>query len=366
MDWYFDSPHANHHQTVKSRKIKFHDADADDPDWRIKQCILLLIAGVTVVDCGVSNLWKSGRSCGLRNYADFGQYFDQNGFKAFCEAIPYMWSDEKHWYRDKRDVPWDLFMPFIGAWNGKQRDLFHEIVLVCLDESMVGWCPKTSKLGGLPNFIQEPRKPVPLGSMLKDAAEATAGIMLHVDPVMLPEVQAQKEFSQEASVAPNAKSGDMHQPHIAETLRLTKESGIKRGGYTVGDAWFGSVGACIALKKKLGVESSFIIKNNSALFPKAPLRAVLKARHGQAFAGNWVVFTTTIDGVDIIAMVYGWSNEGVSYFVSTVGDTTVHGEPYLHKFESAFGGRSHKCVPRNKLAHQVYETLPVIDVFNKL
>ena len=40
-----------------------------------------------------------------------------------------------------------------------------------LDESMSGWRPKTSKCGGLPNITHEPRMPVPLGTMLRNAVE---------------------------------------------------------------------------------------------------------------------------------------------------------------------------------------------------
>ncbi len=46
----------------------------DDPDWKVKQCCLPLIAVATEVIIGMENLWKSGPSTGLHNYPDFGQY----------------------------------------------------------------------------------------------------------------------------------------------------------------------------------------------------------------------------------------------------------------------------------------------------
>ena len=41
-------------------------------------------------------------------------------------------------------------------------------LFLALDESISGWFPKTSKLGGLPNYIHESRKLLPLGIMLKN------------------------------------------------------------------------------------------------------------------------------------------------------------------------------------------------------
>ena len=39
------------------------------------------------------------------------------------------------------------------------------LILLIIDESMSAWCPKTSKLGGIPNISYEPRKPIQLGTI---------------------------------------------------------------------------------------------------------------------------------------------------------------------------------------------------------
>jgi hypothetical protein len=116
-------------------KLFFFDEDSQDPDWNVCQCYMLLIASATEIVSGVGKLWKSGPSAGQHTYPDFGQYKPTNYFKAFCCAAPFCWSDECYWYEDTRDVPWDVFLP----------------------------CPL--KLGGLPNYTYEPRKPIPLGTM---------------------------------------------------------------------------------------------------------------------------------------------------------------------------------------------------------
>ena len=75
---------------------------------------------------------------------------------------------------DKRDKPWELFLPCLDAFNAKRRVLI-KAVLLLRDESMSG--PKTSKLGGLPNISFEPRKRVPLGTMFKNGVECISGIL---------------------------------------------------------------------------------------------------------------------------------------------------------------------------------------------
>lgn len=365
MDEYYSDSRAKGFEMVKQRNIRFHDPSSEDPDWKIKQGLLLLIAAANEASVGVENFWKSGKGEGRSDYPDFGKYFDKNDFKAFAHAFPWMWSDKAYWYEDKRDVPWEMFLPFIESWNEKQRNLFKHLFIGILDESMIGWCPKTSKLGGLPNYTYEPRKPVPLGTMLRDTAEASTAIITYVDPVNLSEVQACKEFSRDLSIMPNSASGEFHQVHVAEVLRQAKNAGIPNGGWVCGDAWFGSVAACITLKKILGVNSTFVVKNNTTLFPKQPLLAVLKARHGDRLAGHWAVFTTVLEGVNLIALAYAWCDSNVSFFISTVGDTHAHDKPYTSYFEDAFGATGTKSVPRPVLADFVYMLLPTIDEDNK-
>jgi len=58
----------------------------------------------------------------------------------------------------------------------------------CLDGAQ-----KHPKLGGLPNYTYEPRKPVPLGTMFRNGAECMSGILVFQDVVQLSEVQSCKK-----------------------------------------------------------------------------------------------------------------------------------------------------------------------------
>jgi hypothetical protein len=95
-DKYFQDPRADMHLPVKNDGIKFHDPEAEDPDWQVKHCFILLIASASEMENGAENLWKSCKASGWRCYADFGQYCMINMFNAFRAVAPFCWSDEEH------------------------------------------------------------------------------------------------------------------------------------------------------------------------------------------------------------------------------------------------------------------------------
>ena len=67
------------------------------------------------------------------------------------------------------------------------------LLFLALDKSMPGWFPKTSKLGGLSNCAHDPRKPVTLGTMLKNAAEFDAEAIVHDEIFKNPEQKSRKK-----------------------------------------------------------------------------------------------------------------------------------------------------------------------------
>ena len=80
--------------------------------------------------------------------------------------------------------------------------------------------------------------------------------------------------------------------------------------------------------KELGVHSTFVVKNNTWLFPKQTLGALLKARYPENPEGHWVVMSTTILGVELKAIIYAWSKNNRSYFISMMGDTDPSADLY--------------------------------------
>jgi hypothetical protein len=196
MDEYHSDPRSSNHATYVSSNFQFHEPDPtihQDPDWKIKQCYLLMLAAVTESDVGVDNLWLKGKSKGRHNYANFGKYMPQNMFKMWQTSAVYMFCDNKDWYKNKRERKWSIIWPCLTEYNNLRRSLFSTVLLM-LDESMSGWCPKTTPLGGAPNLTFEPRKPVKLGTQLKNGIECLGGCLAFQDIVQSPEIQKQKEF----------------------------------------------------------------------------------------------------------------------------------------------------------------------------
>ena len=250
IDKFLSDPRATYHDTVQSHNILFHDANDDDPDWKVltlntlfdfsffnisliffvsffipfsqvKQCYVLLIAAATELENGVENLWKSGMKGVRRNYPDFGRFMSINGMHAFCSAAPYAWADEKYWYLPDRDTPWEMFLPCVYEFNDT-RKLLVKSLMVMLDESMSGWRPKTSKLGGLPNISFEPRKPVPLGTMFRNGADCMSGVLVFQDVVQAPESQSKKNTSMNLLIYQ-----EIHQSPRTQLRYFVKLKGLK-------------------------------------------------------------------------------------------------------------------------------------------
>ncbi len=49
IDKYLSNPLSSYYDAVGQDGIKLHDEEVEDPDWRVKQCYLLLIAAAAKV-----------------------------------------------------------------------------------------------------------------------------------------------------------------------------------------------------------------------------------------------------------------------------------------------------------------------------
>ena len=182
IDEYHESHKSPQYQTVKSKKIKFHDENAEDQDHIVKKCYTLLIAGASFIQNGVNSLFKRGPSGGLSgSYPDFGKYISKSVFQAFICAAPFCWCDKKYWYLPPDQATWNIFEPVLRSFNDSRKALILTVTILILDESMSGWIPKTTKLGGLPNISFEPRKPVSLGTLFRNGVEAITKIIRYQD-----------------------------------------------------------------------------------------------------------------------------------------------------------------------------------------
>ena len=225
----------------------------------MKLMVTLLVKAATECVSGVDNLFASGKDKDPKTFPDYGQYVPKHEFQAFMYVLPFLWADEEFWYRDPRTLPWEVMMPFVTKVNALRAMLMHVLYMV-LDETMWGWRPKTSVTGGFPNITHEPRKPVDLGAMARNAVEAITGIMVFQDPVADLTSQRLKNYMQEDNVLHTPEGagpeGGRLPVHVAEVLRQVDGSRLQKGGWVCGDAWFGSVTSVVELMIRKGVYSS--------------------------------------------------------------------------------------------------------------
>jgi len=149
-------------------------------------------------------------------------------------------------------------------------------------------------------------------------------------------------------------------------LRQLEGSYVQPGGWVGGDAWFGSVQAAVECKRRHDVYCTFVIKTQTACYPMEVINMVMKARHATKPAGHWVVMRAMINGVNVRAIAYAWSQKGCSYFVTTCGKTTPSDYLYEAKFEDEWGNTNFKSIPCPDIIHFYYEYAPLIDKHNKV
>ena len=210
--------------------------------------------------------------------------------------------------------------------------------------------------------------------MLRNAVEALTGVIVFQDIAQQPEKQHSKKYLGEQSCAPSKRgilAGE------AEAMRQVEGSRLQRGGWVGGDAWFGSVSLLLLLFLYFGVFGTFVIKNNTHLFPKRQLCERLKAIGGGASpkAGTWTSCTREFElkkdasssavVVTVLCLAYAWSRKGVAYFVSSCGSTAPHASPYQSAYENEWGQVCTKDIPRPSICSFVYEYLPSIDEHNR-
>jgi hypothetical protein len=150
--------------------------------------------------------------------------------------------------------------------------------------------------------------------------------------------------------------------HTVEVLRLIENAKLPIAGWVGGDSWFGSTTTAM---RRFSVHSTWTIKQNQSWFPMKALYAVLKERFKDRPAGHWLTMIATISGVKVAAMAYAWSQRGISYILSTRGSIEPSDKLYMSYFEDDFGNVSSKDVSHLKLAHLIYDYLPLINEHNK-
>jgi hypothetical protein len=114
-----------------------------------------VIAAASQIENEVENLWKRGPANRLRDFPDFGRYIYENQFKAFKVSAHFLWCSKEHLYKDKIDLTWDILLPVLTKFNDRHQKLL-KVILLMLEESMIGWMPKLVDTFSLSKFTNEP------------------------------------------------------------------------------------------------------------------------------------------------------------------------------------------------------------------
>ena len=129
----------------------------------------------------------------------------------------------------------------------------------------------------------------------------------------------------------------------------------------LGDAWFGSVDSCIIARE---LKSHFIcvVKTVHNRYPKQWIE--------QAMAhwppGSNLVLQANIEGVDLVAIGYKYSQRKVLCFLCTKGaGSTLPGEPYVAKWKDSRGNMMAKHVARPKVISKYFAHSNKVDVHNQ-
>ncbi len=64
-NYYLCNPLATYYDTVARDKIVFHDEESEDPDWKVRQCYLLIIAAATEPFTGIEIYGRLGNPRGI-------------------------------------------------------------------------------------------------------------------------------------------------------------------------------------------------------------------------------------------------------------------------------------------------------------
>jgi hypothetical protein len=97
VDEFLSDNRAVNYNTYKQRRMKFHDEEHADPDWKTKQCVLALIAAAAEINNGM-DCWKSGKGLGRKPHPDFGQWVSKDHeMQCFMSCAAFIWANKKWW-----------------------------------------------------------------------------------------------------------------------------------------------------------------------------------------------------------------------------------------------------------------------------
>lgn len=136
----------------------------------------LVIGAVQFLQRGQA-LWRKDDYVGLRGHPNYSQHMSEGRFDQIKKVSNYCFADLSRRSSD----PWWPIRGGVDGFNQNRQRTIKKSRAICIDESMSAFQPRASKLGGLPHLSFIKRKPRPLGTEFKCAADGPSGVMLWLE-----------------------------------------------------------------------------------------------------------------------------------------------------------------------------------------
>lgn len=311
-------------------------------------------------------------------------------FKSIKELLPFAFYDRA---AEAKGDPWYPISGFVDQFNKTRKLLIASGSVVTLDELMSPFQPRTTKTSLLPVLSWIFRKPKPLGTEYKNAADTLTQVTLFLEIQRGKQAMKQLPFFGEvgstAACTLRLIVGATHCGNANGNRRRVNDE-IEPRQLVVADSWFGSVRVAESLKllRRLkpdedasescggyvldrsagenpnGHELVAAVKTNTGWFPKKELEEKMRKWP----SGSYLVLTTTApeSNIKLVALGYKYNAKKVLCFVCTAnaGSTVPGAKHYIAKFPDRFGNTCSRKIPRPQVLSSYFANSNLIDSNN--
>ena len=308
-------------------------------------------------------------------------------FKEIKEMLHYAFFDKV----DEND-PWYPLNSLVEAFNDNRRRWLVASLVIVLDESMSSFQPRTTKTSLLPHLSFIFRKPKPLGTEYKVAADGDSRLIGYLEIQKGATTMRSAPFFIDGIGATAACSvrcllGMAHSGQ-ATADRQQAQSQEKRH-ILIADSWFGRVRMVEAVKllrqrknedtgeieyhidrtkgeNPNGHEVIAAVKTNSAWFPKKEIESTMTDWP----SGSHIVLTCTAPetNVELVAIGYKYNAQKALCFIMTknAASTQPGARHYIARFPDAHGNICSRKVPRPEALSIYFAHSNAVDRANHL
>ena len=287
--------------------------------------------------------------------------------------------------------PWYPIQSLVEAFNDNRRKWLVASLVIVLDESMSNFQPRTTKTSLLPHLSFIFRKPKPLGTEYKVAADGEVRVVGYIEiqkgaAAMRSEPYFINGIGSTAACSVRGLVAMAHSGQATADRQLAQQQ--EKRHLLIADSWFGGVRMVEAIKllrpkqNDDGTTEYIIdrdagenpnaheviaaVKTNSGWFPKEEIEKKME----EWPSGSYLVLECTAPetNVQLVAIGYKYNARKALCFIMTkeAAATKPGAKPYIARFPDQFGNVCSRKVPRPEAVSLYFSHNNVIDVHNHL